>query len=82
MPVRRLKQEQEHVNRETFRTILLLEVLGVLRGRPWLLFFDLVGALFNLLTAVMKFIVLLLQLAVAGVFFYFLLYFCYLLLFC
>ena len=30
-------------------------------------FFDLVGALFNLLTAVMKFIVLLLQLAVAGV---------------
>lgn len=49
-------------------------------------FFDLVGALFNLLTAVMKFIVLLLQLAVAGVFFYFLLYFllyfCYLLLFC
>ncbi len=45
-------------------------------------FFDLAGALFNLLTAVMKFIVLLLQLAVAGVFFYFLLYFCYLLLFC
>ena len=45
-------------------------------------FFDLVGALFNLLTAVMNFIVLLLQLVMAGVLFYFLLYFCYLLLFC
>lgn len=45
-------------------------------------FFDLAGALFNLLMAVMNLIVLLLQLAVAGVFIYFLLYFCCLLLFC
>ena len=53
-----------------------------LKGPTMAAFFDLVGALFNLLTAVMNFIVLLLQLAMAGVFFYFLLYFCYLLLFC
>lgn len=53
-----------------------------LKGPTMAAFFDLAGALFNLLMAVMNLIVLLLQLAVAGVFIYFLLYFCCLLLFC